>query len=307
LDNLKNLELSIDRNVAFSNRVRLDLLRLDQVHPSISGNKWFKLKYNLSRARQQRHDTLLTFGGAFSNHIHATAAAGKAFGFKTVGIIRGEQPSPLNPTLAFATSQGMQLKFVSRQTYSQKNQKKFREELTQQFGSCFVLPEGGSNALAVQGCAEILPQDHSYQYIACCIGTGGTLAGILEANQERAKVLGFSALKAGNFLSEEIKRLNYSYNKKVYQNFTIIEDYHFGGYAKATEDLVDFINAFKKRHNILLDPIYTGKMMYGLWDMMQTGYFPKGSHVLAIHSGGLQGIEGFNARYQKKNYYILID
>lgn len=287
--------------------ISLHLLRLDKVHPLISGNKWFKLKYNLLKARQEGHDTLLTFGGAYSNHIFATAAAGKEYGFKTIGIIRGEKTEPLNPTLKFASEQGMQLVYVSREDYRKKDSPAFRDWLVSQFGRCFIIPEGGSNPLAVQGCAEILPQPIAYHYIASCVGTGGTLAGLLESNREQATVLGFSALKGGSFLYEEVNRLSQAYSGNIYENYRIVEDYHFGGYAKANAELVDFINNYQQEQQIPLDPIYTGKMMYGLFDMAASGYFPEGSRILAVHSGGLQGIQGFNARYRKKNLRIIVD
>jgi 1-aminocyclopropane-1-carboxylate deaminase/D-cysteine desulfhydrase-like pyridoxal-dependent ACC family enzyme len=288
-------------------QLSLDMLRVDEIHPLISGNKWFKLKYNLLRAREEGHHTLLTFGGAFSNHIFATAAAGKEYGFKTIGIIRGEKTAPLNPTLAFAAEQGMQLEYVGREAYREKSGPAFQEALWQRYGRCYLLPEGGSNVLAVQGCMEILPQQHTYQYIACCVGTGGTLAGILEKNREQAVVLGFSALKGGGFLYEEINQLTQAHSGNIYQNYRIVEDYHFGGYAKANAELVEFINDFRKQHQVLLDPIYTGKMMYGIFDLLAKKFFPPGSRILAMHSGGLQGIKGFNERYQKKKYHIFID
>lgn len=284
--------------------VKLDLLRLDQVHSTVSGNKWYKLKYNLQAAQEQGHRTLLTFGGAFSNHIYATAAAGKAQGLRTIGIIRGEEHLPLNPTLVFAKAQGMQLVYVSRKVYRSKNEKEFADWLSSQFGKCFIIPEGGSNALAVRGCQEILPLQHSYDYIVCCAGTGGTLAGLLTSQHDKSQMLGFSALKGGSFLYDEVDRLTTEYCGEAYKNYKIIEDYHFGGYAKANVGLVEFINKFKQEHGITLDPIYTGKMMYGLSDMIATGYFAKGSQVLAIHSGGLQGIQGFNQRFKARGWVI---
>jgi 1-aminocyclopropane-1-carboxylate deaminase len=285
----------------------LSLLRLGEVHPLISGNKWYKLKYNLIKAREEGYRTLLTFGGAFSNHIYATAAAGKEFGFQAVGVIRGEKNDPLNPTLQFAVDQGMQLMYVSRKDYRKKNSPTFQDWLISKFGRCYVIPEGGSNALAVKGCAEILPHEHAYQYIVSCVGTGGTLAGLLEHNRDQAIVLGFATLKGGSFLYEEVNQLTQAYSKKVFQNYRIIEDYHFGGYARANAELVDFINTFRREQGIQLDPIYTGKMLYGIFDMASAGYFPSGSHILAVHSGGLQGIRGFNERYSKKKLRIIVN
>lgn len=286
--------------------ISLDMLRLDQVHPHISGNKWFKLKYNLLEARKEGYETLLTFGGAFSNHLYATAAAGKEYGFKTIGIVRGEKVLPLNPTLAFAEAQGMQLQFISRSDYQHKGEAAFQEELQKKFGDCFIIPEGGSNALAVKGCTEMIPTPEAYDYICCSAGTGGTIAGIVEQVKNKARVLGFSALKGGRFLYDEINSLTQAYSGIQYENYQIVEDYHFGGYAKANAELVNFINQFKKEQNIQLDPIYTGKMVYGLLDMIKQGYFETGSRILAVHSGGLQGITGFNKRYQKKNLRILV-
>lgn len=287
-------------------KVKLDLLRLDQVHPHISGNKWFKLKYNLLEARKKGYDTLLTFGGAFSNHLYATAAAEKEYGFKTIGVVRGEKVVPLNPTLAFAEAQGMHLKFVSRAEYRRKESEELHQQFQDEFGLCFILPEGGSNALAVKGCTEIVQTPENYDYICCSAGTGGTLAGIIEKTKNKARVLGFSALKGGSFLYDEINRLTQAYSGNQYENYQIVEDYHFGGYAKANTELVNFINEFKREQEILLDPVYTGKMIYGIMDMINKGYFKPGSKILAIHSGGLQGIIGFNERYLKKNLRILV-
>ncbi len=299
---LQNIQIDLSEE----HQIQLDILRLDQVHPHISGNKWFKLKYNLLEAEAEGHDTLLTFGGAFSNHIYATAAAGKEYGFKTIGIVRGEKVLPLNSTLAFAEAHGMHLKFVGRSAYKLKGEEAFQKNLQEEFGKCFIIPEGGSNSLAVKGCTEIVENPENYDYICCCVGTGGTIAGILERVQNQSQVLGFSALKGGNFLSDEINRLTMAYSGNQYSNYQIVEDYHFGGYAKANAELVNFINQFKVEQGILLDPIYTGKMIFGLLDMMDRDFFDPESRILAIHSGGLQGIIGFNERYQRKNLRILI-
>ncbi|MDF9800447.1 1-aminocyclopropane-1-carboxylate deaminase [Catalinimonas alkaloidigena] len=295
----------ISHKLLDEHQVQLDMLRLDQVHSHISGNKWFKLKYNLLEARKRGYDTLLTFGGAFSNHLYATAAAGNEYGFKTIGIVRGEKVLPFNYTLAFAEEQGMHLKFIGRAEYQQKGSKKFQEQLQNEFGPCYILPEGGSNALAVKGCTEIIQDPKAYDYLCCSIGTGGTISGIIEKAQNKAQVLGFSALKGGGFLYDEINKLTQDHSGTQYANYLISEDYHFGGYAKADAALVSFINQFKKEQDILLDPIYTGKMMYGIMDMIEKGYFKAESKILAVHSGGLQGIIGFNERYEKKNLRIL--
>ena len=284
--------------------VQLSVLRLDLVHPTINGNKWYKLKYNLRRAREERHTALLTVGGAYSNHLYATAAAGRTYGFKTIGIVRGEAHEPLNPTLRFAQAQGMQLHYLSRAAFRQRDETDFKEELLDQFGRHYYLPEGGTNALAVRGCAEIVPAELPFDYVACGVGTGGTLAGMLTSTAGRATVLGIPALKGGYFLQAEVDQLTQQHNGQRYAHYRLVHDYHFGGYARVKPELIDFINRFSRTTGIPLEPVYTGKMLYGLYDMIESGYFPLGSRVLAIHSGGLQGIAGFNERYRSKNLRI---
>ncbi len=285
--------------------VQLSMLRLDLVHPMINGNKWFKLKNNLQRAREEQYTTLLTVGGAYSNHMYATAAAGPGYGFKTVGIVRGEAHEPLNPTLRFAQMQGMQLHYVSREAFRQRSEAEFKEKLLDQFGRHYYLPEGGTNALAVRGCTEIVPAELPYAYVACCVGTGGTVAGVLAATAERATVLGFSALKGGSFLREAVDHLTQQYDGQRYEHYRLVHEYHFGGYARVKPELIGFINHFFRTTGIPLEPVYTGKMLYGLYDMIQKGHFSPGNRILAIHSGGLQGIAGFNERYRSKNLRIL--
>ena len=277
--------------------VNLLIKREDLIHPQVSGNKWRKLKYNLIEAHKRSASTLLTFGGAFSNHIYATAAAGKTFSFKTIGIIRGEKPKTLSPTLKFAFEQGMQLNFVSRSAYRDK--KEILSQLPYDFSSIYVLPEGGTNSFALKGCAEIVTDTKNAEKIdfwAVSCGTGGTLAGIVQALSKRQKAIGFSALK-GDFLKKEVEQLLKNFGAAHFKNWSINTDYHFGGYAKFNQELVDFINTFKQKHQIQLDPIYTGKMLFGIYDLIKKGYFKKGSTILAVHTGGLQGIEGFNQRF----------
>lgn len=282
--------------------VRLFVKRDDLLHPTISGNKFRKLKYNLEAAKLEGKQTLLTFGGAFSNHIAAVAAAGKEYGFKTIGIIRGEELASRiqdNPTLSFASQNGMRLEFINRQDYRRKSEEAFLDTLESRFGDVFILPEGGTNALAVKGCEEILDaQDFGFDYICCAVGTGGTLAGLVNASAQNQKVLGFSALK-GDFDSENITRFS------TKTNWEIITDYHFGGYGKVDAELVGFINRFYGENKIQLDPVYTGKMLFGLSDMIAKGRFAPGTKILAIHTGGLQGIAGMNQRLKDKNLHIL--
>ncbi|WKN41565.1 1-aminocyclopropane-1-carboxylate deaminase/D-cysteine desulfhydrase [Tunicatimonas pelagia] len=286
-------------------RVAVSVLRLDKMYPDLSGNKWYKLKYNLQQARAEGKSTLLTFGGAYSNHIYATAAAGKLYDFDTIGIIRGERPKTLNPTLRFAEAYGMQLHFVSREAYRNKESDLFTEQLQQKFGSFYRLPEGGTNGLAIKGCSEILPTPLEYDFICSSVGTGGTLAGLLVQLAGQKQVLGFPALKGGNFLYDEINQLTTNFNNQSYTNYQLVTDYHFGGYAKANAELITFINHFYQKHPIPLDPVYNGKLFYGLYDLIQQQYFREGTRLLVIHTGGLQGITGFNERYPNKKLCIL--
>lgn len=299
-----NLEHSINQSVLLSkkNGVELHIKREDLIHPIISGNKFRKLKYNISEAETKGFSTLLTFGGAFSNHIAATAAAGKAFGFKTIGVIRGEELFDKidgNPTLRYAKSCGMQFKFVSREAFRTKTSEAFIEDLEKEFDAFYFVPEGGTNSLAIKGCEEILTEsDKGFNYICSSVGTGGTIAGIVNSSKPSQQVLGFSALK-GDFLIEDISKF------AKQNNWKLISDYHFGGYAKINKDLVSFINQFKSKYNIPLDPVYTGKMLFGIMDMIDKGYFSKGSKILAIHTGGLQGIEGMNTRLKQRKLPVL--
>jgi 1-aminocyclopropane-1-carboxylate deaminase len=281
----------------FPNGISLEIKREDLIHPFVSGNKFRKLKYNLLQAKEENQETLLTFGGAFSNHIAAVAFAGKEAGFKTIGIIRGEELRAKiaeNPTLSFAQNCGMQLEFISREDYRMKSEISFLAHLKQQFGDFYLIPEGGTNALAIKGCQEILTEaDTEFNYICCAVGTGGTISGIINSILPIQKVLGFPALK-GDFLKEEIR--NFAQN----DNWEIITDYHFGGYGKVTQELIAFINQFYKEHQIPLDPIYTGKMVFGVLDLIQKNYFPAQSKILLIHTGGIQGIQGMNMKLINK-------
>ena len=281
---------------------QLFIKREDQIHPLVSGNKFRKLKYNLKEALDQKKTTLLTFGGAFSNHILATAIAGKSTGFKTIGIIRGdelgvdlEKTLTSNSTLRNASKHGMQFDFVSRETYRNKTSIEFTEKLQNKYGNFYCIPEGGTNSLAVKGCEEILTkEDSQFDYICSCVGTGGTISGIINNAKDHQKVLGFPVLK-GDFLENEILK----YAKKQ-ENWELNNDYHFGGYGKYSDELIHFINRFKSQTDIPLDPIYTGKMMFGVLDMINKKRFPNGSKILIIHSGGIQGIAGFNHRLKSK-------
>ena len=266
--------------------IHLDLKRLDLIHPHISGNKFYKLKYNLQHAKQLGQDTLITFGGAFSNHIAATAYAAHYFGFNSIGIIRGEELADqrLNHTLATASQFGMQLEFINRQDYRNKEQPDFLAELQSRFPNAYIIPEGGTNSLAIQGCKEILSEQdrQNYDVICCAVGTGGTITGLIESSHFNQNILGFSALK-GDFLTHDVAHLT------AKKNWKIIDEYCCGGYAKTSAQLIEFIQLFEKQYQIPLEPIYTGKMLFGIFDLIEKAYFPPHTRILAIHSGGLQG------------------
>lgn len=295
---LETIELQTVNEFGYQIFVKPDYL----IHPIISGNKYRKLKHNLDEAKRLKHKTLLTFGGAYSNHIAAVASAGKKFGFNTIGIIRGEElfnKIDANPTLKFAQECGMILKFVSREVYRYHNSQDLLQVLTETHGEFYLLPEGGTNTLAVKGCEEILTEtDAHYDYICCPVGTGGTIAGLINSSAPHQKILGFPALK-GDFLQEEIPKF------ATKSNWQLIPDYHFGGYAKINKELISFINAFKAQYHIPLDPVYTGKMMYGIFDLMKKGYFPHKSKILAVHTGGLQGIDGMNLILKQKQLPLI--
>lgn len=287
----------------FSNNISLCLKREDLLHPIISGNKWRKLKYNLEDVKNQNKSALLTFGGAFSNHIVAVAGAGKEYGFEAIGVIRGEELHDKiseNPSLLQAQELGMKFVFVSREQYRNKESVEFIEELRKVYNDFYLIPEGGTNSLAVQGCEEILTnEDEEFDFICCAVGTGGTISGIINRSNLNQKIIGFSSLK-GDFLQNDIAKF------ATKQNWSINVDYHFGGYGKVTDELITFINSFYLEQGINLDPIYTGKMMFGIYDLIENDFFPENSKILAIHTGGLQGIRGMNNLLEKKGKTKII-
>ena len=284
--------------------IQLNIKREDKNHPLVSGNKLRKLKYNIQQALAEGKDTILTFGGAYSNHIAATAAAGNLMGIKTIGVIRGDELEceiDVNPTLKFCKSCGMQLFFVSRSDYRNKTLPQFLEMLVNRFGSnIYIAPEGGTNALAVKGTAEILtPQDSTFDVICTAVGTGGTIAGIIEASEPHQTVIGFPALKGADFLENVIRQYTYK------TNWHLVYDYNFGGYAKVNDELIDFLNDFNNSTGIPLDPIYVGKMIFAIFALASKGYFAPNTKILAIHTGGLQGIKGINKKRKAKQKIIL--
>lgn len=297
--------------------INLYVQREDLLHPVISGNKWYKLKWNLLLAKQQNHNTLLSFGGAYSNHIHALSFAGKQFGFNTIGLIRGEELAglsfdELSPTLKDAIQNGMKLVFISRKDYRLKEKKQFLEQLHSRFGRFYCIPEGGNNIPGVIGCADMLRHlvnpDSSENdqiipdWICMACGTGCTLAGLtygvyqhsINKDSSETRLLGISVLKGAEFLEQNVQdQLSCLLPESELESFknywSLNYQYHFGGYGKITATLLDFINNFKQQNGIALEAIYTGKLFYGVYDLIKSGYFPKDSNIVLIHSGGLQG------------------
>ena len=266
--------------------IRLHLKRDDLISPDVPGNKWRKLKYNLAAARAQGHRVLLTFGGAYSNHIRATAAAGHHWGFATVGVIRGEEHRPLNPSLDYAVRHGMRLAYLDRAAYREKTSPAVIESLHRRFGEFYLLPEGGSNAEAVRGCAEVPGEiGRDFGLICCPCGTGGTLAGLAHGLRAGQRALGFSVLKGGQFLAGDVAGLQRSAFGASCGNWSIEHGFHFGGFARRTPALEAFIADFERRHALALDRVYTAKMMYGIFALAGQGAFPAGTRAVAVITG----------------------
>ncbi len=275
--------------------------RDDLIHPHIMGNKWRKLKYNILHVQESHLAGIVTFGGAYSNHIAATAAACATNQLPSIGIIRGDELSPdSNPTLRFASDQGMKLQFISRNEYRQL--KENQHQLQQTHPGYLILPEGGTNELAIRGCQEIWTEiNQSFDYAITSVGTGGTMAGLLKAMSGEGKLIGISALK-GNFIHSEFRNMLQHHNIP-FENYELMDQWHFGGYGKVTDGLVTFINDTKEKIKVLFDPIYTAKMYFAVTKLIETNYFPSNSKIVLIHTGGLQGIAGFIEK-QKKNILL---
>jgi len=281
----------ISTSILKDKRINLYIKRIDLVHKHISGNKWYKLKYNIIEAKSQLKDTLLTFGGAYSNHIAATSFAAQSNGFKSIGVIRGDEGFSLNPTIEFAKSNGMYLHYVNRGDYRKKHTDVFINKLKEKFGDFYLIPEGGTNKKAIKGASEILDKNDVQDFICCPVGTGGTISGIIRSSSEKQTIIGFPSVKGVESLEKTVRKYS---NKR---NFRFINNYTCGGYARLTGELVDSIINFNINHKVPLDAIYTGKMMMGVLDLISKDYFPKGSAILVIHTGGLQGNQGMNKRF----------
>ena len=276
-----------------SKKVRLLVQREDLNDPYCMGNMWRKLRYNLIEAIREKHNKVLTFGGAFSNHIVATASACNRMGLKSIGIIRGDSTDKLNPSLIRAQNDGMELFFVDRQIYRNKSNIDWKSI----YGDHYLIPEGGTNELAVSSCEEMI-SFKEFDMVCVPVGTGGTLSGIIRSLKPSQHAIGFSSLKGGGFLNDEVKKY------VDHSNWSIQFDYHFGGYAKINLELVSFMNEFKRDFSIQLDPVYTAKMFYGIFDMIKNEQIRSNSTILAVHTGGTQGIEGMKQRIQSKEWKI---
>jgi 1-aminocyclopropane-1-carboxylate deaminase len=265
--------------------VRLLLKRDDLIHPEVTGNKWRKLKYLLADARAARASTLLTFGGAYSNHLRAMAAAGRICGFTTIGVVRGEE-EPHNAVLDAAVADGMQLHYMDRATYRRKNDPDVIDALHRRFGDFYLVPEGGSTAFAVQGCSELVHEiDQPFDVITCPVGTGGTLAGISAGLVPGQRALGVSVLKGAGSLDEEVRSLQMAATGRVLGNWAIEHRFHCGGFARRSAELDEFLGDFELRHGLRLDHVYVGKLMLGVLALIAEGAFPVGSTVVALVTG----------------------
>ena len=294
--NLPSAIQQIHEDLFLDNNISVFLKRDDLIHPEISGNKWRKLKFNIQKFNQGGYDKILTFGGAYSNHIAASAAVSGKERVPFIGLIRGDELNiNSNKTLQNASANGMELAFISREEYSLRDEKYYQEELRRRYGNILIVPEGGKNFHGMLGCSEIISEmNFTPDYIFCPAGTGTTAAGVLTA-LGHSKLIAVSALKGGSFLKEDIAQLLKEVGwikediEEQIQLLTLEDSFHFGGYAKYDETLIEFINGFYKKHLIKLDQVYTGKMMFALYEYIKSGKIKENSTIMALHTGGIQG------------------
>lgn len=287
---------TLNFNLGKGRKLAIDCLRLDQVHPFISGNKWYKLKHHVLAANLAGKSRILSFGGAYSNHLHALAYAGKKLQIKTIGVVRGEKPKVLSPTLQDCVAWGMDLQWLNRRDYRNVAPVAGIKKYSKKYADTWVIPEGGSSEQGVLGVRELferlwLTDEMNYDVVACPVGSGATLAGIVSANLGVARCIGFSALKGAYDLESRVEA-HLGLAQRV-NPWEISHDYHFGGFAKINTRLTDFISDIHQRHNVLLDPVYTGKMLYGLLEWVHQGRISPDSRILVVHTGGLQAWRGF--------------
>ena len=286
---------AIKNDLFQKNKVEVFMLRLDEIHSVISGNKLFKLSYFLNEAKRSSHKMIITFGGAYSNHLAAAAFAAKELKLKSVGIVRGEKPKVFSSTLLFCLQEGMQVEFISRSAYQKKNEMDFWEELKMKYGKHILIPEGGFSVKGKEGASLIDSYftDKNFTHVCLPVGTATTFAGIVDANKNETEIIGFPVLKNFNDVQERFEELKVNPEKK----YSVIGDYHFGGHAKKTNELISFMKSFYEESKIELDLVYTAKMMFGVKDLIQKKYFSAGSKILCIHTGGLQGNSSLGTDY----------
>jgi 1-aminocyclopropane-1-carboxylate deaminase len=260
----------------------------------LGGNKLRKLKYNLLAAEEQGHDTLLSFGGAYSNHLAALASASRIFGFRAIGVVRGEAAPSLNPTMRHAAACGMIIEYLDRARYRQREAPELLAQWRERYGPYFLVPQGGTNAHALPGCVELAAeirrqcQGAPPDVVAVACATGGSLAGLIAGMEGESRLLGVAVLKGG-FLTHAVRELLEPTPARDFDNWAVLDEFHGGGYAKVSPPLRHFIRQFQAEHGVPLDPVYTGKLFFALYQLLERGVFPPGSRVLAIHTGGLQG------------------
>ncbi len=268
-------------------KVSVAVLRADLIDPQISGNKYFKLLPNIRLARAQQHHTLLSFGGPWSNHLHALAAAGQRYGLRTIGVVRGEQGGPLTACLQDAADFGMQLHFISRIDYGHKTDPLWQARLVDQFGPHYLIPEGGANRAGIVGCQQLLPKDHDYTHVVLACGTGATMAGVVSSS--RVPVTGIQVLKGAGYLQREVAGLLQQHGLQATCDWQVLDDWHGGGYGRFSPQLTAFMQRFETETGIPLDPVYSGKMLQAVVALIAHSHFPAGARLLVIHGGGLQG------------------
>lgn len=283
--------------------VKVWIKRDDLIHDEVSGNKWRKLKYNVEAFQKGGYKAILTFGGAYSNHILATAKVGNDYSIPTIAIIRGEEQLPLNPTLKRSQELGMEIHYISRTEYREKHKPEFLDKISGQFGNVYIIPEGGGNVEGVLGCKDIVAEiEEEFNYILTDCGTGATLAGVSLALKENQKAIGVPVLRGGSFILDEVKNYYQLLNEDLsdIENIELVTAYHFGGYAKHKPELIEFMRSFYSQTGVKTDPVYTGKLFFALMDLIKSDYFPESSKIVVVHTGGLQGIAGFEERYKTK-------
>ncbi|MBD1581066.1 1-aminocyclopropane-1-carboxylate deaminase/D-cysteine desulfhydrase [Pseudoalteromonas sp. S16_S37] len=284
----------IEHPLLTQKKMTLTVKRDDLLHPHIAGNKWRKLKYNLIAMQQQKKTALLTFSGPFSNHLYAVSMACKLFGIEGHVIIRGPHLDEQNPTIRMARACGLNLHAVDRATYRLRNQADYFHEIQKQFPHCYLIPEGGSNQHAMLGLEELAQSLPKSDYVMCATGSGGTLAGLINSCPDTTSVIGIAVLKQAEYLTDDIIRLAPKAGKK--SNWQLMCDFHDGGYGQFSSALWRFCQMMRKECLLPLEPIYTGKLFYALWQLLEQDFFEPDSHITTIHTGGLQGLDGLRYR-----------